>query len=352
MKTTFKISILISIILSSNLLAFDPLDQVIIDDMNNFDVHLDENKVDWVDFIPTRDKANVNEQKNIEQDTKFSAIENKNTQQDADIQINTNKSNANEQKDVEQDDRLDAIEAEDYVDTITFDDEVESLYEYVDDEIFGYTNDTQTINEQGETIETSIEVEGTIYETIFGQDKTVFNLDTGEIIEETTLKKGLIERVNELESNPSNVDLTQINNDINTEKQRNDNQDVLISNNTNLSQNNHSRLNQKDIVDSKQNQDIQQNKNDIAELKNERQKLVNFLMKETDKKFAVLGALNHSHQFVNGNNSLSVNTINYNSYQGYGISYAVKKDNFVLSISGASDFKSNKAVKLEGQLSF
>ena len=51
MKTTFKISKLISIILSSNLLSFDPLDQVIIDDMNNFDVHLDENKVDWVDFL-------------------------------------------------------------------------------------------------------------------------------------------------------------------------------------------------------------------------------------------------------------------------------------------------------------
>ena len=76
-------------------------------------------------FIPTRDKANVNEQKNIKQDT----------------------------------------------------------------------NDTQTINEQGETIETNIEVKGTIYETIFGQDKTVFNLDTGEVIEETTLKKVLLKEL-------------------------------------------------------------------------------------------------------------------------------------------------------------
>ncbi|MGA1941245.1 hypothetical protein [Arcobacter sp. YIC-310] len=155
--------------------------------------------------------------------------------------------------------------------------------------------------------------------------------------------------------------------DISIERDRNNVQDTQISDNRNsinintsnissnrsLAQDNHSRLNQKDVVDNRQDADIAELKKDVEEIKN--QGLENFLSKvdeEMDKKASVLGALNANHDFTNGDTSVSLNTTSFNGKEAFGASIAVRKENLIFSLSGATDFKGNKALQGKVQMSF
>ena len=401
MKNLLKLSLITSMLLTSNLFAdLNPTERAEIDGMHLTDGNLDEYKLDKVEFYPIRDLAIQNQSR---LDTK-DVLDNR---QDTDItELFSRTSTYTTQSYVDNE----ISNTNTYIDD-SISDFSDEVYEYIDDEIYGNENITTTTNAQGETIETTTDVEGTIYEILNGQTQTVFNVDKNELESETTLKKGLIQlseenilkdtqqditittnknlsesngdRLNqkdvidnrqdaditdlkandisqqsEIDSNTSNISIERDRNNV-QDTQITDNRSSInintsnISSNRNLAQDNNSRLNQKDVIDNRQDADIAELKKDVEEIK--KQGLENFLSKvdeEMDKRASVLGALNANHDFTNGDTSVSLNTTSFNGKEAFGASIAVRKENLIFSLSGATDFKGNKALQGKVQVSF
>jgi hypothetical protein len=255
-----------------------------------------------------------------------------------------NKFNLNDVKNISQDAEIDALKNKGFA-TETYVDNIESdLQEQIDDNWEEILDNWDNIVDNKNRL-TTLENNSTDSVQVTTNKNNISDLQTKNVSQDVLINQN----INDVNINKNAIQATNL---------KVDSFSSSITANTNLSQNNRSRLDDKDIKDSQQDSRITQNENDIAELKINNSLNIQESLKRNEKnenkKITASMASDLEYYFLNGDtNSFSMNFSTFEGEVGIGIGYAYRDYNYGSTISvnlGRSG--EYTAIKLKANWSF